>query len=58
MSRGRDPCASIGQDPKDRAKLVGLANQRFTAPTHPDGFGAATAEKTLDVVHQYICPTY
>ncbi|MGA4544637.1 hypothetical protein ACPA54_32060 [Uniformispora flossi] len=58
VSRGRDQCTSIGQDPKDRAKLVGLANQRFTAPTHPDGFGAATAEKILDVVHQYICPTY
>lgn len=58
VSRGRDQCTSIGQDPQDRAKLVGLANQRFTAPTHPDGFGVATAEKILDVVHQYICPTY
>ncbi|MCF2532285.1 hypothetical protein [Yinghuangia soli] len=30
----------------------------FTAPDHPDGFGAATAEKILDVEHTHICPTY
>ena len=58
VSRGRDECSSIAQSPKDREKLVDLANKRFLGPTHPDGFGFSKAAKILDVVHTYICPTF
>lgn len=58
VNRGRDQCSSIKQWPNDRAKLIDLANKRFTAPDHPDGFGAKTAARILDVVHKRICPTW
>ena len=56
VNRGRDECSSIAQWPKDREKLVDLANKRFISPNHPDGFGPAKSAKILDVVHTYICP--
>lgn len=56
VNRGRSQCDSIRQWPNDEARLVDLANKRFTAPGHPDGFGEAKARKILDVVKEYICP--
>ncbi len=56
VGRGRDQCGSIADWPNDRAKLVGLVQQRFTAPGK--SFDQATAERILDVVHQHLCPTY
>lgn len=58
MNRGRDQCASIKGFPGDEAKWVWWANQRFTSPDHPDGFGDATATKIVKVVRKYICPAY
>lgn len=56
VDRGRNQCGSISQWPDDEAKLVDLTNKRFTAPGHPDGFGAAKAKKILKVVREYVCP--
>ncbi|MGW7099260.1 hypothetical protein [Streptomyces sp. NPDC054838] len=50
VDRGRNQCETIADFPKDEQKQVDLANQRFTSPSHPDGFGPAKA------VH--LCPTY
>jgi hypothetical protein len=58
IGRGRNQCSSIKQYPNDRVKLIDLTNKRFTAPDYPNGFGAATAAKILDVVHKRICPSY
>ncbi|WP_371648033.1 MULTISPECIES: hypothetical protein [unclassified Streptomyces] len=38
-------CSTIAGNPKDKAKQIDLANQRFTSPTHPSGFGKAKATK-------------
>jgi len=56
-SRGRDQRTSIASFPGDRAKLVDLTDRRFISPNRPEGFGAATAEKILDVVRKHIRPT-
>ncbi|MGV9264509.1 hypothetical protein ACWDRR_07610 [Kitasatospora sp. NPDC003701] len=56
VDRARNQCQSMYQFPKDRAKLVELANQRFTAPDHPQGFGAEKAEKILDALRATLCP--
>lgn len=56
VGRGRDQCGSIADWPNDRPKLVGLVQQRFTAPGKT--FDAKTAGRILDVVHQHLCPTY
>jgi hypothetical protein len=56
VDRGREQCAAIREFPDDRARLVELTEQRFTAPGHPDGFGAAKAAAILDVVRARICP--
>ncbi len=58
VSRGRSQCSSIGERRHTRAKLVELTNYRFTAPSHPDGFGSTVAERVLVVVHRHICPSY
>lgn len=58
VDRGRNLCSSVKQWPTDQAKLVGLAEQRFTSPDHPEGFGDAKAKQILAAVRQYICPTY
>ncbi|MBN1172127.1 MAG: hypothetical protein JXA67_08125 [Micromonosporaceae bacterium] len=57
VNRGRDQCSSLSGT-KDHAKLVDLTNKRFSAPGHADGFGTATAEKILRVVHKRLCPSY
>ncbi|MEV6977325.1 hypothetical protein, partial [Kitasatospora sp. NPDC093806] len=56
IDRARNQCQSMYQFPKDRAKLVELANQRFTAPDHPQGFGTEKAEKILDALRTTLCP--
>ncbi|MFJ9443261.1 hypothetical protein ACIRRH_15525 [Kitasatospora sp. NPDC101235] len=58
VSRGRDQCTSVAEWPTDQAKLVDLANKRFTSAKHPDGFGPEKAAKILEVVRKHICPTY
>ncbi|MBX7264910.1 hypothetical protein KIF24_01810 [Micromonospora sp. Llam7] len=56
VNRGRDQCTSVSEWPDDEARLIDLTNKRFTAPTHPEGFGKETAKEILKVVHTYICP--
>ncbi|WP_371478517.1 hypothetical protein [Kitasatospora sp. NBC_00315] len=55
--RARNLCQSIYQFPKDKAKLVDLANQRFTSADHPSGFGPDKAARILDAVRATVCPT-
>ncbi|MET8853489.1 hypothetical protein [Amycolatopsis sp. NPDC004625] len=57
VSRGRDQCTSVAQWPDDQAKLVGLAQQRFISPDHPEGFGPEKSTRILAVVRRYLCPT-
>lgn len=58
VNRGRNQCVSISEHSGDRARLVELTQQRFTSPSHPDGFGPEASGRILDVVRQYLCPTY
>lgn len=58
VDRGRNQCETIANFPTDKQKQTDLTNQRFTSPTHPDGFGPAKAAKILDAVHTHLCPTY
>ncbi|MEU0838606.1 hypothetical protein ABZ370_03925 [Streptomyces sp. NPDC005962] len=58
VSRGRDQCSTIHNFPKDAAKQADLANQRFTSPSHPEGFGQATATLIVKAVHANLCPTF
>ena len=53
--RARDQCQAISRFPKDRAKLVDLANQRFTSARHPAGFGPEQAARILDAVRTTVC---
>ncbi len=57
VSRGRDQCSSISQH-KTPDELTKLVIQRFSSPTHPQGFGPEKAGKILEVVHTHICPTF
>ncbi|GAA2748068.1 hypothetical protein [Kitasatospora cinereorecta] len=56
VENARKQCQDIYNTPKDRAKLVGQINQRFTSPSHPNGFGPDTAEKILIALQTTICP--
>ncbi|MFE6049364.1 hypothetical protein ACFQ6N_01245 [Kitasatospora sp. NPDC056446] len=58
VSRGRDQCTSVAEWPNDQAKLVDLANKRFTSSKHPEGFGAEKSARILAAVRKHICPTY
>ncbi|MDN3056192.1 hypothetical protein PH213_16890 [Streptomyces sp. SRF1] len=58
VSRGRDQCSTIHNFPKDAAKQADLANQRFTSPSHPEGFGMATAPRIVKAVHSNLCPDF
>ncbi|GLV98420.1 hypothetical protein ACGFYF_02035 [Streptomyces lavendulae] len=58
MPEGRHQCEAIANFPKDDQKQIDLTNQRFTSPSHPDGFGPAKAAKIRDAVHTHLCPTY
>ncbi|GAB7187978.1 hypothetical protein ATKI12_7809 [Kitasatospora sp. Ki12] len=56
VDRARNQCQSMYQFPKDKGKLVELANQRFTTPDHPQGFGPDTAAKINDALRATLCP--
>ncbi|MQS15038.1 hypothetical protein F7Q99_22925 [Streptomyces kaniharaensis] len=56
VDRARNQCQSMYQFPKDKAKLVDLANQRFTSPDHPQGFGPDKAAKINDALRATLCP--
>ncbi|MGA5817446.1 hypothetical protein ACPC54_06255 [Kitasatospora sp. NPDC094028] len=56
VERARTQCQSIYQFPKDKQKLVDTANQRFTSPEHPQGFGPETAAKINDALRTTLCP--
>ncbi|MFD7103100.1 hypothetical protein [Streptomyces celluloflavus] len=58
VRRGLNQCNTIYNFPKDKQKQVDLAGQRFTSPTHPDGFGPTKAAKIRDAVHTHLCPSY
>ncbi|MFH8410309.1 DUF732 domain-containing protein [Streptomyces sp. NPDC018019] len=53
VSRGRSTCGTIHSFPKDHAKQVDQARQRFSGATQ---FSAAQAEKILQAVHTHLCP--
>ncbi|MEV7353490.1 hypothetical protein [Kitasatospora sp. NPDC091276] len=56
VDRARNQCQALFQFPKDKSKLVELANQRFTSPDHPQGFGPDTAAKINDALRTTLCP--
>ncbi|WP_371495791.1 hypothetical protein OG871_09180 [Kitasatospora sp. NBC_00374] len=55
VEAARTQCQAIYNFPKDRAKLIALAEQRFTSPAHPGGFGPEKAEKILAAVQSTLC---
>ncbi|MFI6055517.1 hypothetical protein ACIBCO_36205 [Streptomyces violascens] len=58
VDRGRNECETIANFPQDKQKQIDLANQRFTSPKHPNGFGPEKATRIRDAVHKHLCPTY
>lgn len=58
VDRGRNQCSSIKAFPNDEKKWLELTKQRFTSPTHPDGFGVVKSSKILVAVRKYLCPNY
>lgn len=58
VGRGRDQCRSIKDHPSDRARQIQTTKIRFSAGGYPDGFPPDQLERILDVVHQYLCPTF
>jgi hypothetical protein len=56
IDRGRDQCTNVAEWPNDRDKLVGLVEQRFSSPHHPNGFGREKSSRILDMVRRYLCP--
>ncbi|MFJ9839628.1 hypothetical protein ACIRYZ_04035 [Kitasatospora sp. NPDC101155] len=57
VEQARKQCQSMYQFPKDKAKLIELANQHFTSPDHPQGFGPDTAAKINDALRTTLCPS-
>ncbi|MEV6079675.1 hypothetical protein AB0L80_31870 [Streptomyces sp. NPDC052069] len=57
-SRGRSQCQTIHDWPKDEAKQIDLATQRFTSPTHPEGRTSAVAKKINEAAHHNLCPDF
>ncbi|MFF2522443.1 hypothetical protein [Streptomyces liangshanensis] len=58
ISRGKNQCQTIHSFPKDKAKQIDQAMQRFTSPTHPEGRTRAVAEKINDLAHKQLCPAF
>ncbi|MET8543339.1 hypothetical protein ABZW03_22215, partial [Kitasatospora sp. NPDC004799] len=58
VDRARNQCQAMYQFPKDKQKLVELANQRFTSADHPQGFGADTAAKINEALLATLCPPF
>jgi len=56
VNRGRDQCAAVKATPTNQAVLIKLTNERFTSPTHPNGFGTTKALEILLVVRRHLCP--
>ncbi|ARF77816.1 hypothetical protein ACIG0C_08550 [Kitasatospora aureofaciens] len=56
VEQARKQCQAMYQFPKDSAKLVQLAEQHFTSPDHPQGFGPDTAAKINDALRATLCP--
>ncbi|MFD4655250.1 hypothetical protein ACFWP2_06405 [Kitasatospora sp. NPDC058444] len=56
VDRARNQCQAMYQFPKDKQKLVDLANQRFTSADHPQGFGPDTAAKINEALLATLCP--
>ncbi|MGW2371255.1 MULTISPECIES: hypothetical protein [Kitasatospora] len=56
VEQARQQCQAMYQFPKDKAKLIELANQHFTSPDHPQGFGPDTAAKIDDALRATLCP--
>jgi hypothetical protein len=57
VEQARKQCQSMYQFPKDKAKLIELADQHFTSPDHPQGFGPDTAAKINDALRTTLCPS-
>lgn len=55
ISRGLDTCSLYKRFPGETAKQIAQTNKRWISPTHPDGHGLATAEKTLDAARKHLC---
>lgn len=58
VSRGRDTCRTIKENPGDRAKIVDATQKRFTSPDAPEGRTAAVAEKIVEAAHTHLCPSF
>lgn len=58
ISRGRDTCRFIKDNPGKRDVQIERTNSRWSSPTRPDGHGLATAEKILDTTHKFLCPKF
>lgn len=58
VARGGNQCRTIGENPDDIALQIDLANQRFTHPDAPNGWGLDVAEQINAVVHEYLCPDF
>lgn len=62
VDRARNQCSSnadwqgVGEPKLIEARLVELTRQRFTSPSHPDGFGSDVAVRILAAIREYICP--
>ncbi|MFH9348879.1 hypothetical protein [Kitasatospora sp. NPDC017646] len=56
VEQARKQCQAMYQFPKDKAKLVELADQHFTSPDHPQGFGPDTSAKINDALRATLCP--
>ncbi|MFB7908898.1 hypothetical protein ACFC1T_20945 [Kitasatospora sp. NPDC056076] len=56
VEQARKQCQALYQFPKDKAKLAQLADQHFTSPEHPQGFGPDTAAKIDDALRSTLCP--
>ncbi|MFJ9771314.1 hypothetical protein ACIRVF_08720 [Kitasatospora sp. NPDC101157] len=56
VEQARKQCQAMYQFPKDTAKLVELADQHFTSPDHPQGFGPGTSAKINDALRATLCP--
>lgn len=56
VERARAQCQSMELSPRDVAKQVELAQQRFTTTEHPQGFGPEKAGRIVEVLRATLCP--
>ncbi|MFB7898137.1 hypothetical protein ACWD33_18565 [Streptomyces xiamenensis] len=55
LSRARAQCGTIEDWPDDVDQQVMSAEQRFTSPDHPYGFGPEIAAQINELTREYIC---